>query len=203
MATKVQIWNRAARAAGETRQIASEDDLGVVVATLAEVHEDIVREALAAKEWPWARVQSALSAVSETRVGWEFVYTLPADCVRPLALLHEGERRELIPVSERLPFTVVPNDARDGYLLCTDDDEFEVLEYIPFIAEPTVYPPHFIEALVRRLAAHLLDAVKKAPDEALAMMKRYELALADAMVVALNSAGPKTKLESPGILARG
>jgi hypothetical protein len=203
VATKVQIFNRAARAAGETQRIADVEETGLVPTTLADVYDDFLREVLEARDWPWARAKVALSPSAETRVGWDFTFTLPTDCVRPLALLYEGERRELIPTKERTPFEVVPNDAHNGYLLCAADDEFEVLEYIAFIDSPALYPPHFVEAFVLRLAAHLLDAVKKAPAEALAMMARYENAVAVAHAVANNAAGVPAYLDPPGITARG
>lgn len=275
MATKLQIWNRAARAAGETRRIESEADTTPVATALADVFDDFVREALSAKEWPWATAQSALTEVGEqsvsytgdaaqtafsvpydigadasllavtvngavlelgtgysytppdggfaaivtfavapavsaaivltvttTRVGWDFVFTLPDDCLRPLALLHEGERRVMLRPEARAPFAIVPNNGRTASLLCADDNEFEVLEYTALIMETSLYPPHFVEALVRRLAAHLLDAIKKAPAEAKAMLERYEEALADAMVVANSSAGQMPVLESRALASR-
>jgi hypothetical protein len=275
VATKLQIVNRAARHAGETRRIEDIGEASLVATTCADVYDDFVREALEAREWPWARVKAPLTEVGEqvksytgdgattlfvvpydigdasqltvtvngaavelgtgytftppdggfaarvtflaapangaaiklvvttTRVGWDYVFTLPTDCVRPLALLLEGERRELIPSKQRLPFEVVPNNARTGYLLCTESDEFEVLEYVAHITEATMYPPHFVEALALRLAAHLLDAVKKAPDEAVTMMARYENAVAVAFAVANNAAGVPACLDSPGLVAHG
>ncbi len=276
MATKVQIWNRAARAAGETQRIGSEDpSAGVVPATLADIHDDKLREILSVREWPWAVAQAALTEVGEqaqpytgdgvtvdfvvpydigdasqltvtaggitktlgtdytftppdngfnarvtfvaapaaasaivltvttARVGWGHAYALPDDCLRPLALLHEGERRGDMPQHCRTPFAVVPNNTRTGYLLCTDDDSFEVLEYVALITEPTAYPPHFVEAFVRLLAAHLLDAVKKSPGEAQAMLQLYELALSDAVMVGNSSAGHMAPPVAPALIARG
>lgn len=276
MASKLQVWNRAARAAGETQRIEALDDTGVVAATLADVFEDLAREAFTAREWSWATVQSPLTEVSAqsisylgdggqvdfrvpydigpdasqltvtvngvlavlgagytytpptdgfsakatfiaapaaastvvltvttTRVGWDFVFTMPDDCVRPLALLCQGERRADVQPRYRTPFAVVPNNGRTGYLICANTDQFTAFEYVAFVVETSMWPAHFVEAVVLRLAAHLLDAVKKSPGEAMAMMQRYEAAVGKASAVANNGMGQPPHFPSPGLAARG
>lgn len=275
MATKLQIWNRAARAAGDTQRIESVADTRPTAAACADAYDDYVREVLAAREWPWAIAQAPLTEIGEqsvsytgndaqvaftvsydigdasqikvtvnsvelvlgthyaftpptddfsatvtflvapangsaitltvmtTRVGWDFVFSYPSNCVRPLALLHEGERRSRLPQAQRVPFVVVPNNSLTGYVVCADADDFEVLEYVALITEESMYPPHFAEALVRRIAAHLLDAVKKAPREAAVMMESYYQQVGIAHAVANNSGGQPEQVESPALVARG
>lgn len=280
MATQLDIWNRAAQAAGETQIIASLTETTVVATAIARVYDDFVREVLTARAWAWAIAQVPLTEVSDqtiaysgdgattqftvpydigdasqlavtingvagvpgtdytfappangfpalvtfttapalsvalsfvvstSRVGWSYVYAVPSDCIRALALLHCNERRMLIREQShtlhdvRESFAIVLNNARSGYLVVTENDDFVALEYVAFVRNPTIYPPHFVEAVVRRIAAHLLNAIKKSPQEAMAMMQQYQLALASAVAASNSSNGALVPPLTPALAAR-
>lgn len=280
MATKLQIFNRAARAIGETVRIQSENETTLVASVIADVYDDFVRDLLSLREWPWSIAQTPLTEVSAqsiayvgddttaifivpydlgvdasqltvvvngvtktlgvdyayeppdagvgakvvfavppamgaavtltvntSRVGWEHVFALPDDCVRPLALLGGStsawrERRGIVPAEQRVPFAVVPNNGRTGFLICSDEPDANVLEYVALTQNTSVYPPHFVEALVCRIASHLADAVKKEPREAQMWLQRMDLAIADAIAAANNGSGQPDVYETPGLTAR-
>jgi hypothetical protein len=150
---------------------------------------------------------AAASAIKITvvtrRTGWDFIYAVPANCVKPLALLGEGQRQSMIvDPSERVPFEVMVNNGESGFLICTNDDSFETLEYTRLVRNAGLYPSHFVEALVRRLAAPLIEAIPKKPKEARLVMQDCFVWLNEAIRVDNESVGEQETPPSPGEVAR-
>ena len=140
--------------------------------------------------------------VSVEREGWDYIYALPADCVRPLALLAKYQRQSLIvdPV-ERIPFEVITNNGGNGKLICTNE-EFTKLEYTRMVTRFEIMPSAFIEALVRRYAAPLLEAIPKKPREAQDAIGSYFAWLNEAVRIDNASQGQPEVPLSPGLAAR-
>lgn len=275
MASDLQIWNRAAFAAGETKPIQSKQDTANAAVLLSYLYDDILREVLAFHPWTWARAQAGLVEISEQvktyigdggtldylipyansdqsqiavtingvaklfgtdwtyteptdgyqgkvtflvapaaatsvaitvkteRTGWDFIYAVPPKCVKPLALLGEGQRQTMIvDPGERVPFEVMLNNDDSGLIICTNDDSFETLEYTRLVTNAAIYPPQFVAALVARLAAPLIEAIPKKPKDAQAKMQEYFALVGEAVRVDNESVGEQETPPSPGEVAR-
>ena len=144
-----------------------------------------------------------VTAVNE-RMGFAHVYDLPADCVRPLALLADGERISLLQYDARHPFRIMSNDDKDGQVLCTDLDttDFEVLEYTGAFASARGMPADFEEALVWRLASALAEGLTKDPNRAKYCLDRFTNEIKQAYAGQLN-AEHQPSPDVPTIAARG
>lgn len=102
-------------------------------------------------------------------VGWKCAYALPSDFVSLIAFLTSTGSR-----FDRQPFDIINDGNGTGTVMVTDveADDFAVIEYTALpgvvssdtgelIENPTLYPRHFVDAVVWMLAAELALAIKK------------------------------------------
>jgi len=113
------------------------------------------------------------------REGWEHVYAVPSDLVKPIALLADGERLGAMNPEDREPFELQLYDDGETHLLCTDydEDDFEVLQYVSRDIAIVAFPQAFIEALVWRLASEIAYPLTKKPQVEARCEQRAMLAL--------------------------
>lgn len=204
--TKVDLWNRALHRIGETTIIESEEEESNPAEVCRLHYSDCLGKALENFPWPFATKQAALSQPEGvTRTGWEYVYALPDDCVRPIALLAEDERLGLKAVGGRYPFAVMLNDTADGKLLCTDLDstDFECLEYTALVEDVRMWPRQFCDALVWLLASEAAFAIKKDPTLAGHMLEAYAASIMQARADVLNGQQADPEPTTPSIAIRG
>ena len=178
-ATVIEIWNRALNKIGETDVVTSESEDRLAARTCNRVWADIRDEVLCDYPWEFAKKQAELTEDTLTeRVGWEHIYTLPADFLRARALLTQDARMSVLEPETREPFELMLNDAEDGQILCCDvaEADIDVLEYTAQIDDVTLYPPAFVNAVAFRLAEELAYALKKNPQMADIMRARYAVA---------------------------
>jgi hypothetical protein len=141
-------------------------------------YEDARDAVLEVLPWKFATKRASLAALAEAsggeRSGWEFVYTLPADCIAPREI-YSGTRNP--PADQRIPFDVEHNEDTGKSVLLCDMEEAELI-YTARIATVAIFTPLFIDCLAFKLAADLAMALpNKAPLSDL-MERRYERALA-------------------------
>lgn len=143
--------------------------------------------------------------VTTTRVGWEHLYQLPADCVTPVAILYLDQRLSILPEDSRIEFEILPDDAGTGLLLCCDleSDDIDGLEYVAYLDHVPLWPPKFLDAVALRLSVELASAIKK--DEAMAerQMQRYLKALDSASALSGNIGHSGPPPITPSRAARG
>lgn len=164
--TQVDICNMALMNIGESHLIQSLDESSTPARACKLWYERSVKLALGFFPWPWATTQAVLSLLANvTRVGWEYVYALPGDCVTPLALLADGERIGLLSKDARHPFALQWGGEGVGSVLCTDlaADDFDALEYIAHVDDPASYPEAFVQVVAWVLSGRLAMAIKKDP----------------------------------------
>jgi hypothetical protein len=113
--------------------------------------------------------------------GWEYVYTLPADCVTVLDIVIEDTRNAQVNPVSRPNYALQANMAGDGWLLCCDyaADDF-VLEYIALFSYVPAMPASFISALAYRLASELALAINKDRKQSLELLQLYDMAIHEA-----------------------
>ena len=207
-AAQVDIWNLALDLIGENEPVESPTEERLAAEVCRRHYGRTLKQALSAYPWAWASKQSALSTpAGVTRTGWDYVYALPADCVRPVALLADGERISLLDLESRHPFAIMLDDTGHGHLLCCDldasADDFEVLEYTALAEYIPIYPGAFVDALAYALASPLAAAVKKDRKMAVEHRQMARLVLAQAWAEEQNSLTPDVEQTTPSIAARG
>jgi hypothetical protein len=205
---KIGIWNRALFRVGESgSKVEAETDTSIAAEACLLVYDDCLEQTLESFDWPFATKQIALSEpAGVSRTGWEYVYTLPADCVRPIALLAEDQRMGLLTKDMRFPFAIFVDDADEKQYLCADvdiaEEDFEVLEYIALIEYVPAYPRRFVSALSWLLASELALSLKKDTKLSITCLQAYDLEITKAQADALNREKPDPKQTTPSVAAR-
>lgn len=204
----VHVWNQALGCIHHSQFIQNETAATPEVEACSLYWEDAIEACLERYAWPFARKQSTLSTPDGvSRNGWEYVYTLPADCVTPLALLPEDTHLDETPIDDRIPFAVMVNDAGDGLLLCSNADQsaedFAVLEYTSRVVLPRLWPRLFLEAVVWWLASKLANVLPKDPAKAAACMQAHEAAIRAAVAGSDNARQRDPEPATPYMSARG
>lgn len=207
--TTTDVWNQALARIGHTKFIGSTTDTSTE-AVLCNLHyTNTVKRCLEDWLWPFARKQVALAEPDGvTRNGWEHVYSLPTDCVTPIALLPEDTKFADLAVGDRIPFEIMSDDDGEGQLLCTnaslDDADFAVLEYVAFIDDVGAWSGMFMDAVAWRLAVELSAALTKKETQADWCMRNYAMAIAAARDHQANTGnrGRDTAPTTPSIAAR-
>ncbi len=141
--------------------------------------------------------------VSTSRVGWDYLYSLPADCITPVALLTAGTRLDLLQERQKEEWDKLINDAGDGYVLACNVAEVDAFEYVTSVTNVAAWDATFLNAVVFRLAADLALDVKKDPQLAGQLMAAYGGTLDQAFAQAKNARQHTTKPTSPSVAARG
>lgn len=133
-------------------------------------------------------------AVTVEREGWEYVYSLPSDCITPLGLVRDGEVYEALPSQYKDFFDVVPNDDGSALLLVTNQKygtDFDHLLYIAEITDLSLWPGKFKEAMSWAMAEVFALSLKKDTQKADYCRSRYEKELNHAAAVSFNSSGSR------------
>lgn len=141
--------------------------------------------------------------ISVERAGWTYTYAAPADMVTPIAIRMVGVRHDAVPAQARIPFALVPNDAGDGFYICTDaaTGDMDGLEYVAFLDTVAIWPAAFVSLVAWGLAAALADPLRKDPSVAMRCEARYSMTLQDAAAVD-DSARHETETITPTLLER-
>ena len=205
---KVGIWNRALSRIGETVRVQIETDTTAAAEACETHYDDCRREVFQSADWDFAIKQAELAlATGVTRVGWDYVYTMPADCARPIALLADGQRIGTFTADQRNVYQIMADDNDEGTILCTDleaaSDDFDVLEYVAYHEYVPGFPPQFLDALAWRLAAELALAIPKDAQKANAMLSMYYRSISMAKAQMLQRSQRDPEPDPPSVVARG
>lgn len=144
-------------------------------ARVATVHyDDAVQAVLASAPWNFATRRALLAELTDhTRSGWEFVYSLPADCITA-RYLYSGLNSPA--VDQRPAFNIEMNDTATAKVLVTNREQAELV-YTSLVTEAPMFPPLFTQALAWRLAADFALALPVKASVGLEMEKGYSQAL--------------------------
>jgi hypothetical protein len=101
-------------------------------------------DVLYAYPWYFARARDILAADAvEPDFGWDYSYTLPSDCVRPLPLRRNGDWND-VPI----PYEI------EGNKLLTDQADPLYFNYISRVENPGLWTPPFVRVLAMTLAVY-------------------------------------------------
>jgi hypothetical protein len=163
--------------------------------------------------WPFATKAVALSELSDTFPGWEFVYQYPSDCLRAGAVMTSDGMRatngfallfqdnQVVPFPIRTPYSVALAADNSSQVILTDLEEAWLI-YIARVTVVTVFQPDFVDALSWKLASRIALPLQAKVDMALAAEKSYQFAIANAWANAMNEATPDARPDSPSIAVR-
>ena len=163
--TQVQICNLALRRMSSSANIQSIDEASQEAYNCNEFYEPSLRAALAAFPWDFAREIATLALLAETPADYEYAYSLPSGCVRPLYILPEQD--------PAIKFSI------RGQTVYTDEED-AVLAYTQYVDVAAYYPDNFVEAFTYRLASDLAMPLKSDMELQSRMMQMAERAVATA-----------------------
>ncbi len=169
MASQTQICNLALLRIGHP-SINSIDD-GSKAANALKNNWDAVRD-IVLRDHPWnfAIGRAVLAQLSETITwGFDYVYQLPADCVRVLGIADSDDAD----INPRLTYK------KEGDKLYTDEDAVN-LKYVRRIETTGSYDARFVSAFASRMAMEVGFYLTKDPNIFSKMEKRYELEISGA-----------------------
>jgi len=147
--------------------------------------------------------ESVKVTVTTSREGWDYIYAMPDDCVRAVALLPDGGRYSQMSVESRLEFEIMVSDDGNSLVLVTNESSstFAALSYVARIVNVGVMPRDFVDALIWRLASELAEGLAKDVKRAMHCRQMYELVLGAAADVN-ESEGHASWQTPPGLAAR-
>lgn len=151
MASVIDVCNLALAHLGETPNLSSIDppEGSAHADTLARFYP-IARDAvLERKTWSFALKRVVLAEVATDSDAWAYKYALPADCIRPLAILVEGTSDEN-GASDAF-------DLEGGYIYSNAPEA--TLRYIFRQTDLTKWTPHSVTTLSWLLASYTAGAV--------------------------------------------
>ena len=146
--TNVQIANLAlAKVGDEAGQIVSFTQDSKEANLVNKFYEPSLREVLRMHTWNCAKTRAELAQDTSTPTfGWDYQYSLPADCVRPLQLFRSDSSQRL--VRENAEWAV------EGRKILTNHAECW-LSYVKYLTDPNSMDELFIRALYTQLAIKL------------------------------------------------
>lgn len=167
MATKLSIWNRALTTVGELRVSGLTED-SVNARLLAEIYEDSKRAVLEMHSWRFARGQVVLAQNTNTPLGYERSFELPADFIKVLEFNNTDPFYR-----QKLSFEIV------GQELHTSEDVAKIT-YLKDITSAGLFSSGFVECLSLYLGQTIAFSRTKAQTLMDRLDARFEKALARA-----------------------
>lgn len=204
MPSEVDLCNRALRALGSTKTIASRTERSEQARACDAAFDAVRGEVFRAFPWPFATTTGALALVEEfdgetLRAGeWAYSYRKPTGAIAFHRIL-SGARQDTL--DTRIPFAI-RYDA-DGDLILTDMEDAEG-EWT-FVEENTeVWPPDLCRAFAYLLAAEIAPAVTGGDPNRLGVraMQLYLMAIGEAKASAANEEKRDPPADSEFIRAR-
>ena len=136
------------------------------------LYDRIRRTALRAHPWNFATTTVALSQLEgdEVLYDWDYVYQVPADCLRVLYIVDSSS-----PASDTIPY-----ELQTGGVLLTDQPEAR-LRYIKDVSDTSLFDEQFVEAFSYRLAADLAMPLTGKAEYANSLTQLYNTTVRAAM----------------------
>lgn len=194
----VQICNWALARVGITRQISTLLDTSAEAKFLNLIFATVRDSVLEDCDWQFARRRSSLTASSETRVDWSYIYPLPSDCIAVRKIL-TGIRNPRL--EEKEPFTIELSDDGTTKYMLSDAADASVL-YTARVASG-LFSGQCTEALCWKITAELAASFVKKPDVEEWAMKRFMQILSHALATIRNSEQEDVAQDSEFITFRG
>lgn len=202
MATSdIQVCNIALLRVGQRQAISSLNDTSDEAIACNALYSEARDRLLAEYGWKFAKSRAALAELATvTRAEWDYVYSLPADCLVPLYVTSEDGQRAPSP-DVRIPFELEYESSLTSQVLMTDQVD-AWLVYTAAIESVGLFPPHFVDALAWVLAADLALGLPVKPQFGLTLQGRAELAIRQAIAADLRQGQEDPLPEAEHVRAR-
>lgn len=206
--TPTAVCNMALANIGETVKLANYLTDTTPAGKACQTWWDVVA-AIAGSRHPWifATTQKALvESPASSRSGWDYTYALPTYCLRPLAILIEGQRFEALSRDERAAYEVfssLEGGPIDRIACGVPPTDAPVLEYVVQVTAVQNWPMPYAEGVAYLLGAKLALALKKDVKLASTMMSAGWDTLKQAHADELAGQETGDESETPSISARG
>ncbi len=181
MASEVDICNDALAVCGDAANISSINppDTSAQAGHCSRFYPMARDQLLDMHPWNFATTRTALALTTETSNQWQYVYSLPSNCIRALVVMDPMAPDDFstpIPLYGVYPYPypgqnnipavytpqpfIVETDVNGNKILYTAQANAQ-LTYIAAVTDTTKFSPTFIEALVVLLASKLAGPIIK------------------------------------------
>lgn len=171
--TEAGVANLALLAVGQRELLDSLDEATTPAEMCAASFDGARDSVLAAFPWRFCRRRAVLASTGQTRSGWAYVYSLPAECITPVEIF--PGTRPTAPGDE-VPFDLELNDKGTALVLCTDMSPAE-LSYVYRLKTVALWPPLFVDAVAAQLAVKLALGLPVKPQLAAGLVPAAQQAL--------------------------
>lgn len=201
MASEVDISNLALSRIGDEATVSSINPAeGSAQAEHCARFYPIARDVmLESHSWRFATRRATLAPLSAPAWSWRFVYAMPNDVLRALAVLPPDAPNDT--ATQRY---VVESDAAGNPVIYTDQP-VATLRFVARVADTTKFSPLFVDALGWLLASYLAGPVLKGDVGAKTAQNcfaAYRTVLSSAMVSDANQRSTQPKADAPWIRVR-
>lgn len=128
---------------------------------------------LQARPWKFATLRRVLSASNESRSGWAYVYTLPADCLMARYIWGGVDAPTK---GQEIPFRIESSRDLQGRVLITNYEAAELV-YTAKVTEVPRWDPLFTEAVAMKMASDLAFGLAKKPALGAELARAFYIAL--------------------------
>lgn len=182
----LDIWKLALLRIGNMNMPVSESDT-TPEAVACQIAYPIARDVVFSEAaWPFLTKRVDLSELLETRIGWDFVYEYPSDCVMVLGGT-DPMTKNFVPVAERALFRIEAKQDGTGFVIVSDTEALNIT-YISNDVAIGVWPIQFVNCIATRLALELALGLKKDQRMAEVMRQNYDNDLSAALAAAFSEA---------------
>lgn len=178
MANQVEICNIALSRAAVSSSIQSFAE-NSREAQACRKHYTICRDSvLEDYDWPFARRQGALAALTITQEGWGFVYALPSNCIAARRIFNPLDPKGVDP-AKRIEWERMMHPTEETGILCCDV-EGPTLIYTTQVTVAGAFSALFADMFGYRLAAELAHTLRGDQKLMAGLFKIYSNAISNA-----------------------
>lgn len=201
MSSEVSICNRALIKVGCNR-ITSLSDNSKEARLCNQIYDDVRDAVLRGFDWSFATKRLTLSLLTETAVGWLYVYTYPPDChkAREIYNANQSDNTAGIEATPAITYEIALSSTDNKRVILTDQED-AVLIYTAKVTDTNLFGADFEDALTFKLAAELAMPLRQSEQLMNLNLNAYREVISGAKVTSANESkrretSPSTILDS-------
>jgi hypothetical protein len=184
VSTEVEVFNKALKLLGESKEITSITAASDAIEKLAAQYYAKTRDSeLRTNRWVFAVKRALLVADAGTNnTGWLYAYTVPTDSLRVLSVyMKESSLAGFYPFriaqESKLPF-----EREKTIIYCNDPAQSTgpYVKYVEQVVDPALWDPNFEEMLITRLAEIVCYSLTRDQDKKKDLRSEYMILWAKA-----------------------
>jgi hypothetical protein len=196
VAASVDIVNRALSKLGDMR-ITSLDDPTKAAGLAASLYDIVLDSEISANAWNFSKDRRMITPdLEKPAFGWQFQYTLPAECIRVLEVGHWPQA-----AMDNYIGHDTSTYALEGNKILTNIGPTLNLKFVRRVTDPEFYPPTFVECLACKLAWEMCESLTGSNSKRDMALKEYQFSLMQAKRVNAISLPPVKVQDDTWVLA--